>query len=323
MPELTPVSNTITDMTSLDIDQLRANLPKLDWGSGPNRDPLIDAYFAYYGLDFPGVAHFFGVFPAAGEAIAAHVFRPASKRATVIAVHGYYDHVGAWRHAIGYLTARGFTVAIYDQIGHGLSSGERAVIRDFSCYQAAFLEFLSLCRAHLLGPYHLIGHSMGAAVIVDALLRQAPPVDGVVLLAPLIRSAHWRLSRVVNGLFGLAVDSLPRVFRDNSSDPDFTSFVKHDPLQARVVPLQWFRSLARWYTDIQTAGPSDKHLRIIQGTSDKVVDWRYNLAFLEQRFPGAEINLLAGGGHQLINEAPVLRERVFELISLHLTDDTH
>ena len=305
----------------MDIDKLRVNLPRFDWGDEPSPDPLIRAYFAYYCLDFPAVTHLFGTFAAAGETIAAHVFQPPSSRATVIAVHGYYDHVGTWRYAIEYLTTRGFTVAIFDQIGHGLSSGRRATIDDFARYRDVFDEFLTLCRIHLAGPLHLVGHSMGAAVIVDALLQRAPAVGRVVLLAPLIRSAHWQLSCVFNSLLGVAVDSLPRVFRKNSSDPEFVNFVRRDPLQARVVPLQWFRALARWNGEIQSTQSSDKPLRMIQGASDRVVDWHYNLAFLKRRFPGARIDILDGGGHQLINEAPVLRNRVFELMNLHLADN--
>ena len=63
---------------------------------------------------------------------------------------------------------------MYDHPGHGLSSGARASIDDFSEYVSVLEDFLRIARVHLPGPYHLVAHSMGGAVTLDYLLTADP-----------------------------------------------------------------------------------------------------------------------------------------------------
>jgi alpha-beta hydrolase superfamily lysophospholipase len=56
----------------------------------------------------------------------------------------------------------------------------------------------------------------------------------------------------------------------------------------------------------------DKKVSILQGTSDCVVDWMYNLRFLEKKIRDTEICLFEHAQHQLHNEREDLRVQVFE-----------
>ena len=46
---------------------------------------------------------------------------PEEKENVFLISHGYYDHAGLYGHLIEHLLSRGWNVAIFDQIGHGLS----------------------------------------------------------------------------------------------------------------------------------------------------------------------------------------------------------
>ena len=164
-----------------------------------------------------------------------------------------------------------------------------------------------------------MAHSTGCSAVLDYLAdKDRDPFGRIVLAAPLIRSTAWHVSGLANAIVGVFADSVPRVFRKNSSDEAFLDFMKQDPLQARRVPKKWVRALRRWSKGSQTWDQSQRHLKVIQGTADTTVAWRYNMKFIAAKFPNAEIELVEKGGHQLINESDGLRSAVLTAISDYL-----
>ena len=297
-------------------DTVKQDLRPITFEAPPVYSNRIREYFAHYGLDVPGVDHFFGTFVTNGFTLAAHVFRPPAYRSTVILMHGYYDHTGILKNLIHELIHNGFAVAVYDMPGHGLSDGERASIDDFSSYLSVFNDFDSLCRQHLHGPFHLVCHSTGSVACLNVLLLTGKPVfERVVFLAPLVRSRYWNLSKVGFYMAKELLVSVPRVFRDNSSDETFRDFLQfRDPLQPRTVPMQWARAFFSWSENIQKAASSAKPVKLIQGTGDTTLDWEHNVAFFTRKFENIEITLVKDGRHQLLNESSGIRQRVLEEI---------
>lgn len=104
--------------------------------------------------------------------------------AILAAVHGMNDYAGAFSLAAPEWAARGITTYAYDQRGFGRSPdqgrwpGAPALKQDLR----AFLE--ALRRDHPSTPLFVIGHSMGAAVVMAAQQDMPLPVDGVILAAP-------------------------------------------------------------------------------------------------------------------------------------------
>jgi lysophospholipase len=309
-----------TSITSQALNRLRDTLPPLDFETPPRPMPAATAYLDFYGLNFPGAAHAFGTFRSGSQVLAAQTFRPAEARATVIVVHGYFDHTGTLSLAIRHLLEQGFAVAAFDLPGHGLSSGPRADITDFQVYATAFDDFLSLCRAHMPPPCHVVAHSTGAAAVITHLLTQGDDGLGrVVLVAPLVRSAHWEVSTFAARLFDPLVSDVPRVFRDNTSDEDFAEFVRSDPLQPRIAPMGWVQALIAWNERLEGYPPSPNPVVIIQGDEDSVVDWKHNLTSLRSKFPNARVEMITGGKHQLLGEKRELREKVLRMVVDELT----
>ena len=109
-----------------------------------------------------------------------------SPRAAVVAVHGFNDHSGAFADLGQALSEQGFAVYAYDQRGFGGAPG-RGLWPGTDRLAADFVTVTELIRRRHPGvPVRALGESMGAAVIMIALVRLAAPVDGAVLSAPAV-----------------------------------------------------------------------------------------------------------------------------------------
>ena len=131
-----------------------------------------------------------GQLQVGGYQIALQAWWPEQPRATLVLLHGYYDHSGLYRHVIEWALGMGFAVLSFDLPGHGLSSGARASIGDFAEYQTVLQGVLAEAAAlQLPQPWHLCGQSTGGAILIDYLLTGAPSADigETILLAPLVR----------------------------------------------------------------------------------------------------------------------------------------
>lgn len=109
-------------------DLLRASLqPLAQWQALSEQ---AQAYQRFYGLDFPqrSVRKGLGRFEVGGYELVSQVWWPEKAVATLFVFHGYYDHMGLYRHLIEWALEQKFAVIACDLPGHGLSSGERASI---------------------------------------------------------------------------------------------------------------------------------------------------------------------------------------------------
>ncbi|MFF7108295.1 alpha/beta hydrolase [Pseudomonas sichuanensis] len=300
-------------------DLLRASLAPL-----AERQPLSAQardYQRFYGLDL-GVPSWLGGFCAAGFELVGQAWLPAQPVATLFLLHGYYDHMGLYRHVIAWALAQGYVVISCDLPGHGLSSGERASIDDFALYQQALDALFEQARQlELPHPWHLCGQSTGGAIVVDHLLHCAgqSPADGeVILLAPLVRPRAWGWSKLSYRVLRHFVNGIERRFSENTNDPAFLPFLEADPLQPRRLPTAWVGALMKWVRRIEAAPQSARRPLIVQGEADATVDWPYNLKVLKAKFAEPQILMLPEARHHLANELPGIRQRYFDFIGQRL-----
>ncbi len=306
---------------SFQADSLRASLPAL-----AARQPLSvegQAYQRFYGLDrAPRAASWLGRFSCAGFDVVAQAWLPAEPVATLVLLHGFYDHMGLYRHVIDWALEQRFAVISCDLPGHGLSSGERASIDDFAVYQQVLDTLFEQAGAlQLPQPWHLCGQSTGGAIAVDHLLHRGEhsPVTGeVVLLAPLVRPRAWGWSKLSYWLLRPFVNGIDRRFSENSNDPTFLPFLLADPLQPRRLPTAWVGALLEWVRRIEAAPGSTRRPLIVQGEQDMTVDWRYNLEVLKGKFDAPQVLLLPQARHHLANELPEIRQRYLAFIGQRL-----
>lgn len=185
---------------TFDADHLRASLkPLAQW------QPLSDeakAYQRFYQTDFPerDVWRGMGRFEVDGYELVSHCWWPEKVKGTLFLLHGFYDHTGLYRHVIEWALDQDFAVIACDLPGHGLSSGPRASIRDFSEYQDALQALFAEANSIALPqPWHLCGQSTGGAIVVDHVLNHgehSPAQGQLILLAPLVRPRAWGWSQL-------------------------------------------------------------------------------------------------------------------------------
>ncbi len=301
-------------------DTLR--LPPLS--ASAENSPLAQAYFQFYGIDFEnrfdGLKHHFGVFSSAGFEIAAHAFIPPKAEKTAFLYHGFYDHVGLFKHAIEYCLKRNYAVFAYDLPGHGLSSGARAEIDRFDQYLQVLNDaFHAAAVFDLPKPKIAIAQSTGCAVLMTYLLQGGNAFEKEVLLAPLVRPAGWRWGKPLHSVIGGLIRSLPRNWAENSGDKAFLAFLREsDPLQCQVLPMSWVNALKKWEPAFHRLPDSAKTVLVVQGDSDTTVDWRFNLPAIHQHFPNAVVAHLSGARHHLVNESEAIRASMWSRVSVYL-----
>jgi lysophospholipase len=290
-------------LTQVQLQRLRQQLPA--FGENMPASAEYAAFRNFYNIDFEDrqsdLSHLFGFIPSGDYSLAVHFWSSPDARANLLLLHGYFDHSGLFNKLIEWALAQRCNVLIFDLPGHGLSSGEPAVIDDFADYSLAIKDVLAGVDLPPL-PLWVMGQSTGCAALFDFAKKYDWPFTATVLLAPLIRPANWFGVRLGHRLLCHFIDALQRNFSANSSDQAFLAFLRRDPLQSRRLSLRWVGALRRWLSNLPQRDLGVGAALIVQGDNDATVDWRYNLRFVCRLFPGSRVKYLSGAGHQLANE---------------------
>jgi alpha-beta hydrolase superfamily lysophospholipase len=302
--------------------EIYRELQRKAFSSPPNERFLreLTEFRSYYGINRFPVNHEVGNLSIGPYRIFVQILKPSisseeGTKGVVFLNHGYLEH-GANNIAMAArIVAQGWTVVLHDMPGHGLSSGDEAAIGSFDEFaqvMQALLDFMSEENGFRV----MVGHSTGAAEILSLMMaspdRFNEQVDGAVLAAPLIRSAYWGLSRFGITLMNPMMDKIARTLRTQSSEPAFKEFLAEDPIQTWEIPFTWLDANYQFQKRI---GELDDlsikaQVKIIQGTKDDTVDWRYNLKQLSRLLPEAEVVKMEQVNHALFNEGPEFQPRI-------------
>ena len=145
----------------------------------------------------------------------------------VLLVHGYAEHGGRYAHVAERLVEEGAAVWAPDHVGHGLSDGERTLIRDFEHVVDDLHALAELARReHGAVPLIVAGHSMGGLLTARFAQRAPDSVAGVAFLGAVL--GNWRWAREA-----LAAPELPPAdtsFEGMSRDPATVREYREDPL---------------------------------------------------------------------------------------------
>lgn len=282
----------------------------------------MQGYFQHYGLEAllleTNEVHA-GFIDTGRFVLWCQVWSPPKPVGTAFVIHGYFDHMGLYKHLLERLLVKGWRVVLWDLPGHGLSSGGRAQIEDFDDYQHCLthlqttLKGLGMAPAPWLG----VGQSTGGAILAtDALTRrEAAGWSGLVLLAPLVRPWGWSQTSWLHLIASPFLKELPRKYRPNSTDEQFTEFLRdRDPLQPEFLSVAWVSAMRRWIPRLLALEPLEVPTLILQGEQDLTVDWEWNLAILTEKFPQADVQRHPDARHHLVNEAEPIRQTLFHAL---------
>jgi alpha-beta hydrolase superfamily lysophospholipase len=309
------------DVLSGQMPSLLTCLPDDEWMlSTP-----VQAYLNFYGINFTdeivNIRHRFGALDTKKFRIAAHFWQPKNPVGTVVVVHGYYDHVGVFDHPIRYALTHNLAVLAFDLPGHGLSSGEQAVINSFDEYADVLASVMQQMKSFFVGPVYALGQSTGCAVILNYLWRYANVQNEctqfakMALCSPLILARGWRGSgQYVYALLKHFLRKVARGKGHSSHDFTFNHFLQIDPLQSKFLSVRWVGAMKQWHQQFSAFQTLQTKLLVVQGTGDKTVDWQYNIPLIQQKLPQASVVYVEAAGHQLVNESEEYRAPVFAAI---------
>jgi alpha-beta hydrolase superfamily lysophospholipase len=156
-------------------------------------------------------------------------------RGTALLVHGLGEHMGRYAHVAHALRAAGWRMWGHDHHGHGRSDGLRGALPAASTLLDDLGAVIDHARAQADAslPLVLIGHSMGGAVVAQAVMQRLRPLDAVVMSSPALAARtnafqRWLLGwlprvapqlRIGNGLQADGISRDPMVVQRYRDDP--------------------------------------------------------------------------------------------------------
>lgn len=227
----------------------------------------------------PAVTAGEGTFAGAGGlSLFRRWWRPADPRAVLVNVHGLGDHSGLYPMLPARLVPAGIAVHMLDLRGHGRSGGQRAYIDRWDDFRTDLDSFLSLVRAAEPGlPVVVVGNSLGGLIVLEWALTAAPPVAGVVAVAPAI--GDLAVPRPLL-LLARALSSVwPRFSLETGLD---LGGISRDPAALQAIlsdPLFHRAGTARLATEVEAAIARVRRLAptlavpalLLHGTADRMV----------------------------------------------------
>ena len=191
-------------------------------------------------------------FLVAADGTRLHLRRWAAekRRATVVLVHGLGEHIGRYEHVATWFASRGFSVAGFDQRGHGRSDGARGALRAIDDPFTDLALVVDAVRADGR-PLILLGHSAGGAFAARFVVESRSVVDGLVLSSPALAADLSTFQRIQ-----LAIGTLlaPSLAQGNGLD---ANSISHDTAVVRAYredPLVHDRVTARLARAILDSG---------------------------------------------------------------------
>lgn len=248
----------------------------------------------------------------------------AKAKGVFVFIHGYLDHFGLYNNLIKFLTDYGYIIVGIDLPGHGLSTGKIAHIVDFGQYAHSIevlMEVIIKKYEKFNLEYSISGFSAGAAIGTEYLLRNNGNniFNKAVWLAPLLRIPFWHYTELACYLLPF-IKFVPRQSKNTSHDPSFVTFIRYnDPLQPKMVPLQWIKAMHHWVTRLPKYKPLNIPTCMIQGTEDKTIDWQRNIPNLASIYTNHQAHYVPNGYHSLCNESAEYRTKTFNYIATFLS----
>lgn len=230
-------------------------------------------------------------------------------RATVILVHGAFEHGGRYKAIVQRLHQDGFSVIYGDLPGQGGTNGKKGHIDSFVDYINTI--HLWLLQANPKKKVFIIGHSMGGLAVIRTMEMLRLQVDGIVLSSPALGIKNKASLPIEALTFPLNLMA-PSLRFNASQDPNIitrnplkaTEFLQ-DPLVIKKVSVRWYREFQKAIKLAfeEIARFPEVPLLVMQAEEDHMVEmektkeWFHNVPVNNKRY-----KQWPGLYHELYNE---------------------
>jgi alpha-beta hydrolase superfamily lysophospholipase len=238
-------------------------------------------------------------------------------QATVIFLHGFGEHSGLY-HRLGHaLNGAGIDLWALDEIGHGLSDGERAVIASIDDLVENGRRLTTLATEASPGsPLFLAGHSLGSVAAAITLTRGATPFRGAILSGSALSPLEWVTALAEEPGAELSLEPT-----DLSSDPFYLDELENDPLAftsaaaaetlGRIFPVAW-EELRSGFANVEVP------VLFVHGADDPVAPIGPARHWAAQ-LPDGRLIEFEGARHDVLNEVVhrAVAEAITEFVLAH------
>jgi lysophospholipase len=273
------------------------------------------------------------------------VWADKAVRGTVLLFPGRTEYVEKYAAAAVDFEKRGFCTIAVDWRGQGLADrliddpmiGHVDRFQDYQLDVAALVDGAK--SLELPKPYYLVGHSMGGAIGLRALVENLPvkaaafsaPMWGI-HMKPYLRPVAWVLSHILPMLGkgemlapGTSPESyvLTAPFEDNMLTTDRSMFemmtnqaTKYASLGLGGPSLVWLRESLRETWDLAARPAPNMPCITFLGTNERIV----RVESIHERmakWAGGTLHMCDGAEHEILMEQPVIRNAAFDQIAEH------
>jgi alpha-beta hydrolase superfamily lysophospholipase len=233
-------------------------------------------------------------------------------RCAILVIHGHGEHSGRYEDVAARMAERGCSLYAFDLRGHGRSEGRRGHARSFD----VLLQDVDRLRNHVVGltgasvPFVLLGQSLGGLIALRYQQEFAPPIHGLVLVAPWLATAmripRWK--SLATPLLSRLLPALPFRTRLNpehlSRDPAAVAAYRADPLVHDTITPRLFAeiSTAMGQAFVRTERLAVPILLLV-GEDDPIVDTPRSIAFARS-LSSVDVSILSYPGlrHEPLHE---------------------
>ncbi|HXY27857.1 MAG TPA: alpha/beta fold hydrolase [Acidimicrobiales bacterium] len=221
--------------------------------------------------------------------------------AVVVFLHGFGEHSGLYHRLAHSLAGFGIELWALDEIGHGLSDGDRGVVESIDHLVENGRRLRGLAGSANPGvPIVLAGHSLGGVAAAVTAGRDQAPYRGLVLSGTPLAPLAWVAELAQLGPEAeLSLDAA-----DLSSDPFYLDELENDPLAftsaagaaslLAVLPPAW-EELEESLTRITIP------VLLVHGGGDPLAPLPATRAGAS-RLPDVRISEFPGARHDVLNE---------------------
>ena len=259
-----------------------------------------------------------------------------SSRGTIVLAHGLSEHIEKYYHVVAKLLERGFSVAMMDARGHGMSAkfnNEEDYYQQLKRDLAQFMQDKVLDI--LPAPYLGVAHSMSSCLLCCATHDHPEWFKGVVLSSPLLgikAARHIPLFAHITaamkfmpiGIRQLFTATKPSCFTNDQKR--FSSYCKlrnaYPALTATRDTVLFADSVLNLFAVMRTAGWYQKIKTPVLMFTAEQEDLVDNKATEEAatQIPNAQLNQIASARHEIFMELDMVQEHLWAKVDQFLQE---
>ena len=230
----------------------------------------------------------------------------------VLITHGICEHSQCYTHVAHFLCNQGFLVYAWDLQGHGRSQGKRGFVKNFNEFSKNLISVIKKIQKTAQTPsFHLVGHSMGALITLQALLKKScPKIASATLSNPAlglsmsVPAFKKTMARWLNQIWPRLTLNSGISYEFLSRDPKMMEIYNKDPLRHSQVSAPLFLGMMAAMKRIPKQIQKLKTPVFFQlSGNDKVVNTQKSLDLFETLHePKKKLKLYKESYHEIYND---------------------